>query len=142
MSSFLKYTLYVLLIGLILASYYRFMVLRDYYVAYEVSCDPHTQDCFIGCEDDACEVSYSYALIERKASVVYDLCGNDIIDCIKADFCMDDEPECNVTMCTPEVEECAISDVEDTSTEDEEEEMTTDDEAPIESETEEDNINV
>ena len=102
----LKYALLILFVALVASSYYRFIVLQDYYVLYEVSCDPYSQDCYIGCEDDLCEEEYHYALIERHAPAIHDLCGSDITDCEEAEFCAEDETDCSVMLCDPLEEEC------------------------------------
>ena len=104
----LKYVLIFLFLALIGASYYRFVVLQDYYVSYEIECDPYVEECFVGCEDDACEVEYYYSLIERHAHTLYGLCGDDITDCEAATYCSEEEAECSLIMCSADEEECDL----------------------------------
>jgi len=87
------------------ASYHRFIVLQDYLVAYEGECDPYTQVCFIGCEDDECISEYYYSQMEKYAPNVFEQCGKDITDCEKAYVCLSEDGEkCSITFCNPEVD--------------------------------------
>lgn len=87
------------------ASYYRFMMLQDYLVAYEGECDPYTQVCFAGCEDDECTSEYYYSQIEKYAPNVFEQCGKDITDCESAFTCIPDDGEkCSITFCSPDID--------------------------------------
>jgi hypothetical protein len=55
---FFSVILVILLAFVTLVSYARFFVLDDYIVMYEGDCDPYTESCFIGCEDDECTEEY------------------------------------------------------------------------------------
>lgn len=101
---FLLITLIPLMLVTVAASYVRFMVLNDYYVAYEVECDPHTQSCYVGCEDDACTEEYYYAIIERHAPEIMELCGESVLDCEAAYVCPVGEEECSLSFCEPEID--------------------------------------
>lgn len=79
--------LFVLLVLTASASYYRFMVLHDYLVSYEIDCDPNEQSCFVGCEDEECVEQYYFAIVERHATEVESLCGVDITNCEDANSC-------------------------------------------------------
>ncbi len=83
------------------ASYYRFVILKDYIVAYEHTCDPTFESCFVGCNDDACESQYYYAVIEKMTYDVYQLCGNDVTNCDEAYLCKENDTLCNVIYCDP-----------------------------------------
>jgi hypothetical protein len=71
-------------------SFYKFYVLKDYYIKSEVECDPETEKCFIyECDptaDSECpenpdeRVSY-YKLIEKKAYAL-PLCDSSSSDCL------------------------------------------------------------
>jgi|GEM_PF-370942 len=99
------YTLTPLIILFIGALYVRFMVLQDYMVAYESECDPYTQVCFIGCEDDECTSEYYYSQMEKYAPNIFGQCGEDITDCDKAYICLPEDGEgCSVTFCDPEID--------------------------------------
>lgn len=121
--NFLLYTLIPLTILFVCASYYRFMVVRDYNVAYEGACDEITQDCFIGCEDDECSVEYYYSNVQKYAADLLAQCGNDITDCEDANVCLrEDGDRCSVTYCDPEVDGEACETIsEESGLEDEEE---------------------
>lgn len=95
----------VLVILSVSASYYRFMVLHDYLIAYEGECDPYSQVCFIGCENDECTSEYYYSQIEKYNPNIFEQCGEDITDCEKAYTCLpEDGDKCSITFCNPEVD--------------------------------------
>lgn len=87
-----------------IASYYRFMVSHDYLVTYEGECDPASQACYVGCEDDECTEEYYYSLIEKYAADVYSQCGADITDCADAHECLSTDSACTITYCDIETE--------------------------------------
>ncbi|MCD5381566.1 MAG: hypothetical protein LR008_03255 [Candidatus Pacebacteria bacterium] len=93
-----------LLILTVVASYYRFLVLNDHPVAYEGFCDPYTEECFVGCEDDECLEESYYTEVERYAPTLLRLCGDDISDCEAANTCTENEDGCSVAYCEPEVD--------------------------------------
>lgn len=87
------------------ASYVRFMVNHDYTVAYEGECDPYTQICFVGCEDDECTTEYYYSQMQKYAPNLYEQCGPDITDCEDAYACLPEDGEhCSITFCSPEID--------------------------------------
>jgi len=102
-------TLFVVFILIILAaiglSYYRYMVLRDYYVTVEEECDPQIEKCFVyecdPADDSECptnpeeRVSY-YKIIQKKAYNI-PLCDPQKDDCPPL-TCADD-PSCLETLC-------------------------------------------
>jgi hypothetical protein len=98
----LKYILIPLLVMLIASSYVRFILLKDYSVAYEGVCDPAQFSCFIGCEDDECTQPYYYSNVVKYAPDLYEQCGIDITDCEKASVCLaEDDTNCKITYCDP-----------------------------------------
>jgi hypothetical protein len=81
------------------------MVLHDYVVAYEGDCDPYTENCFVGCEDDECTENYYYSLVQKYAADVKAQCGTDITDCEDAYKCLpEDGDQCDVTYCNPAID--------------------------------------
>lgn len=81
------------------AAYYRFMITHDYMIRYEGECDPYTENCFIGCEDDECTIEYYFSDIYRHATDIHRLCGEDITDCEAANTCSAAEKKCSITYC-------------------------------------------
>ncbi len=106
----LIYTIVPLLILLSAASYYRFVIQKDYLVSYEGDCDPYTETCFLYCEDDECTEPFYYSIIERKASEVFALCGTDVTLCDEAYECQENVETCSVTYCDIEFDgkECEV----------------------------------
>ena len=87
-------TLFVIIsIGM---SFYRFIIKNDYFVSYEVVCDPYAQSCFESCEDGKCAY---YAKIQKYAPNVYSQCGKDITDCKLASVCLPGDRKCSITYC-------------------------------------------
>lgn len=120
---FFSASLIVLIIVLIFISYNRFIVKHDYLVGYEGACDPTTESCFIGCEDDACTEEYYYTEMQKYAPDLYAECGKDITDCEVASVCFPEDRECSVTYCDPEIDgDDVCTNVEDFSVSDENEE--------------------
>lgn len=87
------------------ASYVRFMITHDYLVAYEGTCDPTLNTCFIGCNDDECTEEYYYAQVQKTAVNIEKQCGIDITDCENANICLPNENDnCMITYCNPEID--------------------------------------
>jgi hypothetical protein len=102
---------YIIALFLVLtasASYYRFIVLGDFMVSYEVDCDPFTEDCFIGCEDNQCTEEYFYSTITRHANEIEALCGNDITDCEAAQHCSANNNRCTRITCDSGLDACDV----------------------------------
>jgi hypothetical protein len=111
---FLIYTIIPLLILTIGATYYRFVVLHDYRVSYEGSCDPYKSQCYVGCADDECTENYYYTHVERYSSDLYNLCGRDITSCEVSNYCTPEEVNCSVSYCDLETEEdCETLNIDD-----------------------------
>lgn len=116
---FFSYTIVALILMVGIFSYYRFMIKQDYLVAYEGTCDPAIETCFIGCEDDECTAEYYYSQMVKYAPDLYEECGEDINDCESANVCLSSDRDCSVTYCDPAVDgddACAaeVSDQSDT----------------------------
>ena len=94
---------YVLVLFIIIAaymSYDRFIVRGDYLVSYEGTCDPLKENCFIGCNDDACTDTYYYRVMEKYAPDLEAECGKDITDCETANRCLPSDTLCTIKYCT------------------------------------------
>ena len=104
-NNFLFYTLALLFILMVSASYFRFVVMKDYVVAYEGMCDPAENDCFVGCEDAECTEEYYYTKVQKYAPDIFAQCGDDITECEAANVCLPEEDtQCSVTYCDPELD--------------------------------------
>jgi hypothetical protein len=124
---FLFYTLALFVAMMGISSFYRFMIRHDYLVGYEGLCDPATQTCFVGCEDDACTADYFYSEMIKYAPDIYTECGVDITDCEDADTCLPGDRECSITYCNPDVDgdTCSTPPEEPSTPEDEQADLTT-----------------
>ncbi len=99
------YVLVPLIIFLVSFSYLRFIVAHDYMVAYEGACDPVTNNCFIGCEDDVCTKEYYYTKVQKYAADLYAQCSEDITGCEAANECFPiNDRKCSVTYCDLEID--------------------------------------
>ncbi len=104
-NNYLLYALTLLFTLFISTSYVRFIVLQDYLVAYEGTCDPALNSCFIGCSDDTCSEEYYYSEVQKYAPRIFEQCGTDITDCNEANICLpQDDENCSVTYCDPNIE--------------------------------------
>jgi hypothetical protein len=105
-----KHILFVVLIPALIAvgvvSYNRFLIHHDYLVSYEGSCDPITEECFVGCENQECAQPYYYAIVEKDAAYLYERCGPDITGCEFASTCSLNEDSCSILYCDPMTEAC------------------------------------
>lgn len=101
---FFLYILVTLIFIVGIFSYHRFMIRQDYVVGYEGVCDPaaNPNECFSGCDDDACTEEYYYSKIVKYAPDLYKECGVDITDCEAANSCLPDNRYCSVQYCNPE----------------------------------------
>ncbi|MFT5849491.1 MAG: hypothetical protein ACI9H6_000300 [Patiriisocius sp.] len=104
---FLVYAVVPLLLFVVTASYYRFIVINDYVVSYEGDCDPTAESCFIGCEDDECTEEYFYSVVERHASEIKEICGVDITDCDDSYECPAEGTKCFISYCDDSEDECS-----------------------------------
>jgi hypothetical protein len=111
-----KILIWVFVIALIIsvgATYYRYVVKRDYIIFAHAPCDPKIESCFYyECEegDAECEIEY-YKKIEKKAFNI-ELCDSENPDCQPL-VCEPNEADCEITSCTEEnVEDgelCSVS---------------------------------
>ena len=104
-NNFFSVTILVLLLLMTATGYYRFVLITDYTVSYQGDCDPLVASCFVGCEDDDCTETYYYAIIERPATEILNLCGEDITNCDAAYSCPKGLAACVVTFCDPLIED-------------------------------------
>ncbi len=103
-NNFFSYTLSLLVILLVIISYYRFMIKHDYVVSYNGECDPVTEKCFINCEDDTCSKIDNYSKMQKYEPDLYRECGADITDCKAASECFSADHNCSVTYCDKNTE--------------------------------------
>ena len=98
--NFLLLTLVPILVLFVGASFIRFMVLKDYLVAYEGFCNPEEKSCFVGCDNDECTENYYYSLVQKYGPNLYEQCGSDITDCAAAQMCLEtNDEQCQITYC-------------------------------------------
>lgn len=112
----------LLILGSIGATFYRIVIVKDYQIVAETSCDPQTET---GCyewicdpaEDDTCpdaeedRISY-YKYISKKAQNIF-LCEQteEKLGCDEELACVEGEEDCEYTYCDPDTvgedESCA-----------------------------------
>jgi hypothetical protein len=110
--NFLLITLIPLVVLAGSSTFYRFYVMADYTVQYQADCNPETESCFTGCEDDTCTKTYPYSLMYKKAATLKASCGLDITNCEEAYKCLPEEADCEKVFCSPDVDECFLNDSE------------------------------
>jgi hypothetical protein len=120
---------YTILILLIIASvgvtFWRIVIVKDYQIEAEVSCDPAIESCFhyepepCAMDDYECvpEDAYDYKLISKNAGTIYACEQTDEkIGCAEELSCLDNEVNCTYTLCDAEAgDTCAEIPVLDTA---------------------------
>lgn len=97
----------ILIVGSVVVSYYKFMVVRDYIIEAEADCDPYTEACFVyvcdpevdgeDCTGDLEEDTWYYKYIHRNAKNI-PLCDPNDENC-DALTCPEGEAECEFILC-------------------------------------------
>lgn len=100
----------IVILGAVCISFYKYLVLKDYQITAQISCNPKTEDCFVDfcdiaedptCPADTQEATSYYKVIQKKASRMpscdpaSDLC---VVDCRNDNMC-------NVILCSNETQE-------------------------------------
>jgi hypothetical protein len=96
---FFFYTTALLVVAFSISSYSHFIANNNYLIKYEGACDPITQKCFVGCEDEACTNEYYYTKMQKYEPDLYAECGADISDCENASVCLSNDRDCSITYC-------------------------------------------
>lgn len=108
-----------LLIGSVLATYYRYIIVKDYVIEAQVSCDPMVEKCFIlvcdsesgeECTGNSEEDTSYYKLLHRNAKNI-PLCDPQESDCLVS-VCQAGEEDCRVVFCDASMEDSICSDPE------------------------------
>ena len=114
-SKILFLVFFLVLAGSIFLTYYRYMIVRDYVIEAQVSCDPMTESCFVyvcdpengeECTGDSEQDTSYYKLLHRNAKNI-PLCDPTEADCLVA-VCLPGEADCQVTFCDPTSEEDVV----------------------------------
>ncbi|MDQ5954224.1 MAG: hypothetical protein QG583_152 [Patescibacteria group bacterium] len=105
----------VIICLVVIFTFYKIFILRDYLISYQVACDPNTESCFIlECdqeEGEDCNIDESekyFKLVEKKAFNAVK-CSSGDVNCL---LCQGNEMDCTTTMCDPLVEENYCSDLQ------------------------------
>lgn len=98
------------ILGSIGVTFYRIVIIKDYQIVSEVSCDPETEACFhyepevcsmddYGCLSQPPEEPYDYKLISKKASSIY-ACEQteEKLGCSEELSCLEGEEDCFYTL--------------------------------------------
>ncbi len=102
--NFFFYILTLLIIIISVVSYNRLFINQNYIIEYEGICDPITENCFVGCEDDECTKEYYYTKMIKYTPDLYKQCGKDITDCESANICLPEDQICSITYCNIKID--------------------------------------
>ncbi len=105
------YTILALLIALSVGTtYYKLVILKDYQIVAQVSCDPSYENCFVyecdpefeECSEDPAENISYYKNISKKAATIY-TCENteEKLGCNEELSCTEEEENCSYSFCDP-----------------------------------------
>src|SRR3989344_4651117 len=104
---------FLLIVGSVAATYYRYVVARDYIIQSETDCDPYTEACFVyvcdpeageECTGDPIEDTSYYKLINRNAKHI--------------PSCDPAEEGCDVWVCPPGEADCSFTLCDEAAAED------------------------
>jgi len=96
---------FLLIIGSIVATYWRIVVKKDYIIEAQTDCDPETEECFIwecdpnsneegeACVEDPEENIWYYKVVQRKANKI-------------PDYDPEKDENCEPWICEPEEKDC------------------------------------
>lgn len=107
----------VVLVSSVLATYYRYIVMKDYIIEAQVNCDPMVEACFVlvcdpengeECTGNPEEDTSYYKILHRNAKYI-PLCDPQAADCLVAS-CQSAEEDCSVTFCDASMEDVVCSD--------------------------------
>jgi hypothetical protein len=99
---------FLLIVGSVGVTYYRYFIVRDYMITAQASCDPFTEACFVyvcdptaeECTGDPEQDTSYYKNITRNAKNI-PLCNPSDEDCT-ALTCPPGEADCTLTLCDPD----------------------------------------
>ncbi|KKP67284.1 MAG: hypothetical protein UR66_C0018G0024 [Candidatus Moranbacteria bacterium GW2011_GWE1_35_17] len=106
------WTMGILILASFGATFYRYMIKKDYIVQAQVDCDPYSEVCFVWecdpesdvegemCTGDPEEDVWYFKVINKNASRIQ-TCDASDEDC-NALVCAQNEPDCEFVFCTPE----------------------------------------
>jgi len=107
-SKILLFILAILIIASVGYTFYKYVIVKDYQMTIEVSCDRAVDNCFIRTEDDGTKTDYK--ILDRNASNI-PLCDPDKDETCRAKVCEPNELNCSITTCSeadlPEGESCS-----------------------------------
>ncbi len=108
---------FIVLAGSVLATYYKYIVIRDYIIEAQINCDQTMEACFISvCDPDNGEecagnlqedITY-FKILHRNAKNI-PICDPEAAGCL-ASSCQSMEEDCFVTLCDSSVEDAVCSD--------------------------------
>jgi hypothetical protein len=115
----LTWTFFLVIITVVIITFFKYFVLKDYIIQAEADCDPMTEKCFIyKCvpgEDEDCtddpedpEAMLSYYKIVDKKAYLIPLCDPNDENCDALNCQGQDEENCRETLCSDETKEDGI----------------------------------
>jgi hypothetical protein len=112
----LTWTFFLVIITVVIITFFKYFVIKDYIIQAEANCDPMTEECFIyecvpgtdaDCADDPEDpeamLSY-YKIVEKKAFLIPD-CDPNNENCDALNCQGQDEENCKETFCSDETKE-------------------------------------
>ncbi|HBU07509.1 MAG TPA: hypothetical protein DEB09_05510 [Candidatus Magasanikbacteria bacterium] len=112
-SKILVYIFFSLIVIVVVFTFYKFIIAKDYYIRLETTCEPTKEHCFVNecnpeeeeCPADPAEGISYYKIIEEKASAIPD-CSLSGEECPEI-FCAEGE-DCQEIFCDPETNDTGI----------------------------------
>ena len=103
----------ILLAVSVCATFYRYVIKKDYIIMAHVKCDPQVESCFYTpCEGADCPAQIDYYKIINKKAFNIALCDPNVEGCNPL-VCKDGEKDCTIISCSTSTisngEECSTS---------------------------------
>lgn len=91
----------LLIIGSVAATFIKIVVLKDYQIVAETSCDVTTEKCFSYTDEESGEVSYYKIVSKKAANIVACEATEEKLGCDEELTCVENEVNCAYTYCDP-----------------------------------------
>jgi hypothetical protein len=89
----------LLILGSVGVTFYKIVILKDYQIVAETSCDTTTEECFKFTDETTNEVSYYKKISKKAASIALCEATEEKLGCNEELTCTENEVSCSYTYC-------------------------------------------
>lgn len=87
----------LLILGSVAATFYKIVILKNYQIVAETSCDPVSEKCFVYTDEASGEVSYYKVISKKAANIALCEATTEKIGCTEELTCLENEEGCSYT---------------------------------------------